>query len=85
MENGLSAGYWHFFMAELVWRPGTADALLRQVADDVVSNVLFVSAEQATVFAPYDGGADVFLTSAFGRDMLRNRYAARLSSHPQGL
>jgi hypothetical protein len=34
---------------------------------------------------PYDGGADVFLTTPEERDRMRDRHADWLSSHPSGL
>ncbi|MEV8098949.1 hypothetical protein [Kitasatospora sp. NPDC085879] len=33
---------------------------------------------------PYDGGADVFLTTAEERDRMRDRHADWLSGHPGG-
>ncbi len=85
MEDGLSGGYWHFFMATLSWQSGMTDTLLQQVADDVAGNVLFVSMGHTTVYHPYDGGADVILPSPAARDAMRNHYASWLSSHPLGL
>ncbi|WP_078592168.1 DUF3885 domain-containing protein [Streptomyces pseudogriseolus] len=36
------------------------------------------------LYHPYDGGADVFLTSPEERDRMRDRHADWLSSHPLG-
>lgn len=78
-------GYWHFFMDDLAWEPGATDTLLRQVADAVVANVLFVDVAQGRLYAPYDGGADVILPSVADRDAMRRHYPSWLSSHPLGL
>lgn len=77
--------YWHTFIGTLVWMAGLADPLVRQVADDTVRNVLFVSTEHQRVYAPYDGGADIILPSATERDALRRRHSEWLSVHPLGL
>ncbi len=85
MEDDVIPPYWHFFMDALHWEPGMGDPLLRQIADDMVRNVLFVSVERQCVYAPYDGGADIILPSASDRDALRHRYIDWLSAHPLGL
>lgn len=85
IEDGPTTMYWRFFMDVLRWEPGMADSLLRQVADDVVRNVLFVTGEGRSVYAPYDGGADLILPSALDRDAMRLRYAGWLSTHHLGL
>lgn len=85
MEDDFIPPYWHFFMDVLLWEPRMTDPLLRQIAADVVHNVLFVSMERQSVYAPYDGGADIILPSASERAVLRHRYTDWLSAHPQGL
>ena len=85
MEDEPPRLYWHFFMDVQCWQPGMADSLLRQFADYAVANVCFVSVERQSIYAPYDGGADIFLSCASERDVLHHRYAAWLSTHPLGL
>ncbi len=77
--------YWHFFMTTETWTPGSLDDLLRLIADDTIVNVLFVGVDQETIYAPYDGGADVFISSKSTRDALRQKYKSWLSAHPAGL
>lgn len=77
--------YWHFFMVTKVWEPHLFDDLLRLVADDVIANVLFVGIDQVSVYAPYDGGADVILSSPSTRDTVRQRYTSWFSTDPTGL
>jgi hypothetical protein len=69
---------------EATWRSGAFDALLRRVADDE-TRAVFVALDSGRVFAPYDGGADLFLRDAVERDAFRARYGAWLSAHPLGL
>jgi len=73
------------WVAEVTWAPGRFDELIRAVADDKMSQVLFVEKSRARIYAPYDGGADLILESTEQRDRFHTRYAAWLSKHPKGL
>lgn len=77
--------YTHLFAAERSWQTACIDDLLRDVADDKVADVLITDTQMQRIHHPYDGGADVFLTTARERDQMRNRHATWLSSHPAGL
>ena len=72
------------FAAQTVWRPRRFDAILRLVADDVVRYVLWMNIESGEIFAPYDGGADLFLNSTLRRDELREQFKDWLSPFPGG-
>jgi hypothetical protein len=85
MNDASLAAYWHYFIHEAKWTPGLVDAVLRQVADDEIRNILFVSMQCQSIFAPYDGGADIILPFTPDRDAMRCRYAEWLSAHPLGL
>jgi hypothetical protein len=67
------------------WRHGCADDLLRAVADETLVEVFITDTGLRRIHPPYDGGADVILTTPAERDQLRYRHAAWLSSHPAGL
>ncbi|MFI9581188.1 hypothetical protein ACIHCQ_04965 [Streptomyces sp. NPDC052236] len=67
------------------WERGCADELLRAVADEVLVEVFFADTELRRVHHPYDGGADVILTTPEERDRLRDLHGGWLSSHPAGL
>ena len=41
------------------WESGKHDALLQDLAEDVVAYVLFFGTSEGSIFAPYDGGFDV--------------------------
>ncbi len=75
---------WCVFGAQVQWAPGRFDPLIRSVAEDQIQ-ALFVSLESGRVYAPYDGGADLFLRSSSERDHMRTRHKQWLSSHPEGL
>jgi hypothetical protein len=74
-----------FEIAETVWRTGEHDALIREVADWEMANVVFASRESGCVYAPYDGGTDLILQDSGQRDRMRQTYRAWLSMHPEGL
>lgn len=80
-----SATYWHFFMVERNWEPFMFDALLRRIAQDTIANVAITPLDLTSVYAPYDGGADIILSSSAERDAVKNRYAPSLSPLPSGL
>jgi hypothetical protein len=77
--------YCHLYAARRSWRHGCLDPLLRDTADDKVAGVLVTDTRMHRVHHPYDGGADVFLTTSEERDRMRNRHADWLSTRPSGL
>ncbi|WP_244305171.1 DUF3885 domain-containing protein [Kitasatospora cheerisanensis] len=77
--------YYHLFTTRRPWQRGCIDDLLRAVADDETADVLITDVRFRRIHHPYDGGADVFLTTPEERDRLRDRHADWLSRHPAGL
>lgn len=77
--------YCHLFAARRPWRYGCLDELLRDIADEKVAGVLVTDMQMRRIHHPYDGGADVFLTTPEERDLTRERHANWLSSSPSGL
>src|SRR5688572_10458469 len=71
--------------ARVTWQPGSLDDVLADVANALLGPFLIVSETTGRVYAPYDGGADLFLSSEAERNEFRRRYEAWLSSHPSGL
>lgn len=67
------------------WKTGAFDEILRCAANDEFRYISFLNTRSGEIFAPYDGGADLFLMSATRRDTLRARFHNWLSSHPQGV
>lgn len=74
-----------FYAKELRWRGGAYVPFLRAVANDKTGPVLFVSSETGRVYAPYDGGANLFYLYPEEQQAAYMRHRAWLSSHPQGL
>ena len=75
----------HVYVNRLAWRPGRLDDLLRRVADDEIADVIISPPDLAWLYAPYDGGADLVLSTAALRDDLRERHREWLSPHRSGL
>ncbi|MEV7883116.1 DUF3885 domain-containing protein [Streptomyces sp. NPDC002817] len=73
------------YAARHPWAPGRLDELLRAVADDTLGGVFVCDTELRRIHHPYDGGADVILTTAAERDRLRDLHRDRLSSDPGGM
>ncbi|MGW1215418.1 DUF3885 domain-containing protein [Streptomyces sp. NPDC002499] len=67
------------------WQHGCADALLHAVADDTLADVFVTDPELRRIHCPYDGGADVVLTTPAERDALRERHADWLPRNSAGL
>mgnify|MGYP001553526898 CR=1 FL=1 len=67
------------------WSPRTWDSLLRDVADDRLPSVVLLNPKTSEAYAPYDGGADLFLTNPELVETLATRWASWLSKHPDGL
>jgi hypothetical protein len=67
------------------WRHGCIDGILRAVADDALAEVFVTDIGLQRIHHPYDGGADVILSSPAERDRLRAEHLGWLSSHPAGL
>lgn len=72
------------FGAGVVWLPGRFDPILLEVARDKL-RALWVAIDSGAVFAPYDGGADLFYPTEWQRDAAHGRHQAWLSTHPEGL
>ncbi|MFI7005425.1 hypothetical protein [Streptomyces sp. NPDC050145] len=77
--------YCHLFAVRRPWVYGCLDEMLRDIADDKVAGVLVTDTQIRRIYHPYDGGADVFLTTPGERDRTRDRHADWLSSNPSRL
>lgn len=67
------------------WAPGCLDELLRAAADETVVVMFIGDTELRRLHCPYDGGADVILTTTAERDRLRERHSDWLSIHASGM
>ncbi|MGA8114887.1 MAG: hypothetical protein WCA46_14575 [Actinocatenispora sp.] len=75
----------HLYVNRVEWRPGCLDAVLREAADDGISDVIIAPPGLSWLYAPYDGGVDVLLPTTARRDGLRDAHRDWLSDHPGGL
>ena len=73
------------FCVAAQWNAPEFASLLRAVANDKVSYVSWMNTRNGEIFAPYDGGADLFVRSSKRRQELRARYGDWLSKHPAGV
>lgn len=99
-SRGLVAGAWpwrtgheddddpgaglHYFWAASGLSGGEVDSLLLAAADDR-ARFLIGAPDLGWLYCPYDGGADVLLPDRVERDVLKDRHADWLPSHPGGL
>jgi len=74
-----------FAIAPTQWNSGKFDDLIRAVADDETESVTFLSLTTGQVYAPYDGGADLFFQTEGDEQECRSEWHAWLSDHPCGL
>ena len=79
------ASPWDANAAIVTWNEGRFDALLRDIADERAAPTLWMSADTGSVFAPYDGGVDLFLADRSMVETLSARHSEWLSPHPSGL
>lgn len=76
---------WEAFAGLTAWASGRFDGLLRDIADEQAGPTLWCSSESGAVFAPYDGGVDLFLPDKSRVRELKAKHSAWHSAHPAGL
>ncbi|OLZ44673.1 hypothetical protein BS329_35780 [Amycolatopsis coloradensis] len=83
-EDDTDPRYAHLYVDRTTWQPGLLDDLLRDVADEVVADVMITNLSVDRIHAPYDGGADVLLPTTAERDIVKRRHIDWLSVHSHG-
>jgi len=78
-------GVWSVHARQTTWGARSFDVILEAIANERAFSTLWFSRATAAVFAPYDGGVDLFLPTAADVDRLKGSYADWLSTHPSGL
>ena len=73
------------FAAHTDWQSQKFDGIVRLVAEDEIRYFSLMNAGSGEILAPYDGGADLFLSSTGRRDALRAQFKDWLSRHPEGV
>jgi len=76
---------WLAYAALSVWKRGRFDRLLRDIANERAGPTLWISQSTGAVFAPYDGGVDLFLSTPSDVEAISARRADWLSTNPLGL
>jgi hypothetical protein len=74
-----------FFGLQVTWRKHTFDQLIRAVADDKTGPVLLANPAARAIYAPYDGGADLFFSSAAETKVARSKFQSWLSIREDGM
>jgi hypothetical protein len=74
-----------FFASPVVWREGSLNQIIVAVADDRTGPVLFANLDRGSIYAPYDGGADLFLQSPEATVTARTLFEPWLSGREDGL
>lgn len=74
-----------FFSVQVSWRRSAFDKLIRAVADDQTGPILFANTAAGSIYAPYDGGADLFFPSSAAVAAARVRFRSWLSARGDGL
>jgi len=69
----------------ILWSPHSWDSLLRDIADDHLPSVVVLNPATGEAYAPYDGGADLFLANSERVAALSNRWGSWLSERSDGL
>ena len=83
-RNGVFAAPMCVFGLSTTWNNHAFDRFIAETADDR-SHGLVVSLESGRVYAPYDGGADLFYLNEFERDRAHARFSDWASPRKDGL
>ena len=65
---------WAAYYKQFNWTPGLFDDVFAKIAIEQEANVIWVSADMTSVFAPYDGGFDLILPTAEKISKLKKTY-----------
>ncbi len=76
---------WNFHARPEPWRAGAFDAELLSIANNGPRRTIWMRCDDGSVFAPYDGGFDLFPASWMEVAKLKLEWPEWLSTHPQGL
>lgn len=84
VDDGEDVRSWRAYASQVHWSPGRFDDLLLSVAEETAGPTLWMGVDGA-IFAPYDGGIDLFLPDDVQVQQLAARHPDWLSQHPLGL
>lgn len=84
VDDGEESRPWRTYAGHTAWLPGRFDDLLLSIADEKAGPTIWMGSNGA-LFAPYDGGVDLFLSELSEVNRLKQQHADWLSDHPLGL
>jgi len=67
------------------WKKNKFDTILLDVANFKTGPVMFINTKNLNIYAPYDGGSDIFIPDPTKKENSRLKYKNWLSNHPEGL
>lgn len=76
---------WPIFAGQCFFQTGAFDGLLSDIAADNAFRTLWLDRSSGSVFAPYDGGFDVFCQAPALASELREKYQAWRSARADGM
>ncbi|MFX1682215.1 hypothetical protein PV762_23610 [Mitsuaria sp. CC2] len=74
-----------FLAQPVTWHPGAFDRLIADRANDRTWPLLFANLHRGSIYAPYDGGADLFYPSSEDVDPARSRHRDWLPTRASGM
>lgn len=83
-DDGEEGRPWRVYAAQVRWAAGRFDDLLLSIADEKAGPTLWMGTDGA-IFAPYDGGVDLFLPNAEAVQRLAAQHPDWLPTHPLNL
>lgn len=83
-DDGEEGRPWRVYAAPVRWAPGRFDDLFLSIADEKAVPTLWMGMDGA-IFAPYDGGIDLFLPDAETVQRLAAQHPDWLPTHPLNL
>lgn len=84
-DDGEGLEPWISWASPIRWSPAQYDDFILAVANEEIYNTLFISPSLGGIYAPYDGGADVFQIDAVRLSAIKARYQEWASKRPDGL
>lgn len=75
---------WPLFAGRVQFEKSKFDGLLNDIAAEKAFRTLWLSPASGRVFAPYDGGFDIFLESSDAASEMRTKHETWLSSRADG-
>lgn len=67
------------------WVPEKFNEIILAVANDELSQIIFLNKDTGSVYAPYDGGADIYIFDQAIKERLKLKYAKWAPARADGL